>query len=432
MKFARTLTFAGLAGSVFGAILLAQGCSSSSSPEVSEDGGSKGSTGSKSTASSGTSGTAGAGDASAGGADAGLVGQPPPPGGSKTTTTTAHNFAIHHLYVGDDDPNPSYTADPPTVTGKGAAAKAGGAWVTAGYNLDGLVTNLASTNVCTPYVKTTVTQQLDGNNGIDNAFGSTIIPALGMLGLNLSQTVSEKIIGGSFTIEIDTTGLDDTSTSQTATGLGGQLFAGGAYDKAGTAPPLNAAGYFELTDNWPVSSALLNGTTIASGSKINFPNAYVSSGTWVSGGNSVSGNPVNIELSLSIEGQSLNLTIHDAIVSFDYSVVNGQGIAKNGIIGGVLATDEFVSAINQVVGDFGSPPGQYCSLVSLILGTIYGAQDIIIDSSTGAVTNTAGTPCNGISIGLAFDADEIAVPSVVSTPSDAGAGGKACPAADAG
>jgi hypothetical protein len=51
----------------------------------------------------------------------------------------------------------------------------------------------------------------------------------------------------------------------------------------------------------------------------------------------------------------------------------------------------------------------------------------------GNVTNTkADGNCNAISIGLAFDADEIALPSKISPPTDAGKGLPPCGASGSG
>jgi len=402
MKLVRTLTFAGLgAGSLAALVLMSQGCGSTAAngPEDSGTGSSSSKSSSKSSSSGSTSATSSGSNSGSASSTAVGGGTPPPASGPATTSTTKHNFAIHHLYVGDDTPTPSYT---PSST----------AWKTIGYNIDGLDTTASSTNVCTPYTHGQTAQQIDGANGIDNAFGSQIVPQLSAIG-NLSSTVSLKIIGGSFSILIDTTGLTDSTTpAQTNTALGGELFAGSTYTGGG-APPLTGTS-FSLTDNWPVSSALLtDGMTIAGGSKINFPAAYVTNNVWVSGA------PVNLGLSLSLEGETLTLTIHSAVISFTRTVDSaGQNHATNGIISGVLETTEFISAINQVVGQISG--GAECSLVSAIEPLIYNAQDIIIDSTTGAVSNTAGTPCNGVSIGLAFDADEIAQPSVVAPNVDAG------------
>jgi hypothetical protein len=330
--------------------------------------------------------------------DAGVTGQPPAMTGPPTTSTQTHNFAIHHLYLGDDDPNPAYTADP-------------NAWKSIGYDLDGKVTTASSRDVCTPYTRGQTAQQIDGVDGIDNAFGDIIVAALSQLGVNLSQTNSEKIIAGEFTTEIDTTGLDDTNPTASAIDLGGQLFAGTAYP--GGTPP-STGSYFSISDSWPVDGTGLNGGTIASGSKIVFPGAYVTSGTWVSGA------PVTLGLNMSIGIATTVITIHDAVITFNYTVAAGQGLAGRGIIAGVLDTAEFIKAVNAAIGSFDN--GAYCSLLqSVFIPTIEGAQDIILDPSTGSVSNTAGTPCNAISIGLAFDADEIQPPSQVGAVVDAGA-----------
>jgi len=268
--------------------------------------------------------------------------------------------------------------------------------------------------VCTPYTNGKTTQQVDGNDGIDNAFGSSIMPQLAAVG-NLSQTLSEKIISGGFTIELETAGLTATA-SQTNIGLGGQLFNGGTYP--GTPPTTGA--YFSATDSWPVTASSLVGGSLSNGAKMGFPEAYVTSGTWVSG------TPITLGVALNFGGEPLPLMIHHAVITFTHTVDgSGQGHATNGIISGVLDTAEFISAFNLVVGQISG--GAECSVVSAIEPTFYNAQDIILDPTSGQVSNTAGTPCNAISIGIAFDADEILDPSTIAAPTDAGVLLPACP-----
>ena len=67
-------------------------------------------------------------------------GSPPPSTGPATTSTTEHNFAIHHLYLGDTDPTPAFTTD-------------ANAWKNLGYNIDGLTSTMSSTGLCSPYNK---------------------------------------------------------------------------------------------------------------------------------------------------------------------------------------------------------------------------------------------------------------------------------------
>jgi hypothetical protein len=302
---------------------------------------------------------------------------------------------VHHFYVGDTTPTPSYT-------------ESATAWQSIGYDIDGKDTQASCTDCCTAY-KPGTTAHLNGNSGIDNSFGENIVSQLTSIGGNLSESASQKIAGGAFTLLLDTTGLTSNAT-QTNTGLGGRLFAGGSY--SGT-PPLTGV-YFSTTDNWPVSTAsLANGMTLAGGATVGFPAAYVANGVWVSG------TPVTMPVTLLLAGAPLPLTIHHAVLSFTHTENGSQGLAQNGIISGVLDTTELIGAINQFGGNLSG--GSECSVISMVFEPIvYGAQDLILDPTSGDVSNPAGTPCNAISIGLAFDADEIEAPSTVAPSVDAG------------
>jgi hypothetical protein len=407
MKLVRSIVFAGLGvGSAAALVLTAQGCGSTASTPTEDAGGSG--TGTGPGHSSGTGSSTGTGTGSGTGKTSGTgsgtgkpvndhtdAGRPPGSGGGATTSTTKHNFAIHNLYLGDTN------ADAPTFTASTTA------WENFGYNIDGLITTAQSTDVCSPYTKGNTVQQIDGTNGIDNAFGSQITTQLQTFGLSSSK-VSGDIAAGNFTLEFDTVGLDGTAT-QTATGLSGQLFAGSTY--AGT-PALNAAATgFAITDDWPVNGSLLvNPTDIDAGSTVVFPGAYVSAGTWVSGSQSGS-----IALTLSLAGVSLTLNIHAGVITMPVTSDSTMQLhAKEGFVSGVIDTAELLSAIDPILAKLG-----YCSAESVAVGIISNAQDIIISGQT--VSNKANTPCNGISVGLAFDADEIAQPDTIAPSSDAGA-----------
>lgn len=326
------------------------------------------------------------------------AGKPPRPSGDAAAASAPINFAIHHLWLGDSDPTPAFTAD-------------SNAWSTFGYNIDGLITNANSTDVCTKASGAKAAIQVDGVHGIDNSFGKNVVTLLATAISNLSKTVTGSITDGSFTILIDTTGLT-ASPSQTNTGLTGSLFSGAPY---GGAPPVADASAFLVTDDWPVTSSSLAGSLDA-GAAIAFPSAYVSNGLWVSGA------PVDLTLLLSLQGQPLVLHIHQAILSFTHSVdASGQDHATGGMIAGVLKTSEFLEEINIVAAQ-----QDYCAAAGLLLNSMRSASDIQHDG-----TNVAGQPCDGISIGLAFDADAIAQPDKVVQSVDAGPPPAGC-VADAG
>ena len=335
------------------------------------------------------------------------AGKPPKPAGDASGSKTALNFAIHHLWLGDSLPDPAFPPDP-----------TGTAWSKFGYNIDGLVTNESSTDVCTlnTAAHATTKVQIDGVDGIDNSFGKNIVPFLASVLSNLSESVSTDIEKGSFTILLGTTGLLPSLT-QTNTGLTGALFQGAAY---GGAPATNDAGSLLVTDDWPVSSGSIAGgrASLDAGAAVQFPSAYVSNGLWVNG------TPGDVTLDLSFQGQPLVLQIHQAIITFHHTAdATGQDHATGGIISGVLKASEFLREIDEVAAQ-----QHYCSSAGLLLNFIASTADILADG-----TNVAGKACDGISIGLAFDADAIAAPDKVVQAVDAGGAPPPCvPDGDAG
>ncbi len=299
---------------------------------------------------------------------------PPAPSGPMTTSTTAENFALHQIFLGDTDRN--------QVPGPNA-------WKNFGYNLDGKITTASSTDVCTLAQGAAKSAQADGTNGIDNSFGENILPILLPFAATPSKTISGDIDKGAFTIMFDVVGLS-SDPAQTATGLTGQLFAGAKFNGMPTWSP---------ADDWPVRPELLKDMmTIAGGSTIKFGSAYVVNGTWVNG------TPADVTLSLSIQGHSLNITVHQAIVTFDHTAPDK---ATNGTVAGVIQTEELITSLKAVAGNITK---------SLCMGTAFDsiaqqirqASDIMHDG-----TNSAGQACDGISIGIGFNADHIGDPKTV-------------------
>jgi hypothetical protein len=319
--------------------------------------------------------------AGCGGGDAPVAGQPPSKPGTKPSTqpTNVETFAIQTLLLGEYD----RTTKAPSTT----------AWKSYGYNLDGKVTTKESTDVCTAAVKT---NQIDGNNGIDNAFGSVILPII-QTAASLqtpSDTISTAIDKGDFTIQIQVTGLDDTPT-QTATGLSGQLYASGSY--GATAPT------FDSTTDWPVNAQLLVNPTDVTKSSIVFPDAYVVNGTFVSGDLKAGG--ITVKISLVFQGVPLTLSVNHAVITFDHTTAND---AANGTIAGVIDTSELITGLKSVAGRISQ---SLCgSAFDGIAQQITQASDIKKDGS-----NAAGGTCDGISIGLGFIGKKIANPTKIAS-----------------
>jgi len=318
--------------------------------------------------------------------------QPVAPSGPATTVTAAHNYAMRKLYLGDTDRMGVSNMD---------------AWKDLGYNLDDKITTKDSTDVCTLAQGTQKVAQTDGTGGIDNSFGENILPiVLELGGSDLTTKLNTDInSNGAFTIMAYVKGFDDTNPMQTATGLSGVLLAGGPYSylDAG-APPWNTM------THWPIRPDLINGCTSTGGcpagtdpvknASIQFPSAYVANGTFVNG------TPSTFDLSLSFSGQVLDIKIHSAVITFQ---AKSPGSVTNGTIAGVINTNELNTDIMNIAGHISTSLCSGSALMS-IQQTISQASDIIINSD-GSVTNTAGQACNAISIGLGFDATEIAAPA---------------------
>ncbi len=360
---------------------------------------------------SGSSGGGGSGGDTCQSAGVQCTVQPAAPSGG-SPTSAMHNYAMYTLYLGDTDRT--------GVTNSTA-------WESYGYNLDNLVTTKTSTDVCTLAAGASKTTQVDGKGGIDNSFGENILPiVITTAGSDASTKINQSIQEGEFTIMTYVVGFDNTPNSMaSATGLTGVLLAGGNYQTAndGGSPAWNTS------THWPVRPELLNGcpndtcpagTNPITASKIQFPMAYQAGGTFVNG------SPATIDISLSIGGQSLDVNVHSALVTFQPATGSTPGVT-NGTIAGTIVTTELISSLQSVAGHIST---SLCSgsAFNSISQQIQQASDIIIDSSSGAVTNTAGTACNGISIGLGFDATEIAIPTAADVAGPTAAAPNPCDA----
>lgn len=312
--------------------------------------------------------------------------QPPPPApgtppakppGPATAVPSTKTFAIQRIYLGE-------------ASRTGAASDT--AWKQFGYNLDGKVTAGTSTDVCTRAKGSPSSNQADGTDGIDNAFGAVILPLIRSAASQLepSKTASLAYQNGTMTTEISITGLDG-SPSQTATGLGGGLFPALGYSGDGPAVPFPG---FAPTTDWPVRvEGLQDGATIAGGAKASLAGSWIASGIFVSGGPSL-----DVTVSYPLGALSVPLVLHHAIVTLD---THGRGT-----FAGIADTEEFIVAMRKVAGAIST---SLCGLqFDGIAQQIRQAADIMKDG-----TNVAGTSCNGFSVGIGFDAAPIANPTKV-------------------
>lgn len=351
-----------------------------------------------SSSSGGSSSGSSSGGASSGGdvcanLPSGACDEPPkPPSGGAPKSTTPHNYALHKLYMGDTDRMGVTNPD---------------AWKSFGYDLDGKDTTASSTDVCTLVAGASKSVQVDGTGGIDNSFGANIMPIIQTLDSTASQTINNSIEAGSFTVLSYVVGFDDSMGNMTsATGLTGVLLAGGNYAALDAGAPT-----WDMNTHWPIRPELLScfpsgGTDSCTkttdpimAADVKFPSAFQTKGTFVNG------TPSLLSLALTIGGNAITLNVHSAVVSFD---PQAPGSVTNGTIAGVINTEELINSLKTIAGHI-SPSLCSGSAFQSIASQIEQTSDIVVSGDT--VSNTAGTMCNGISVGLGFDATEIAVPT---------------------
>lgn len=325
-------------------------------------------------------------DAGTGGAAAGKT-PPALPTAPATTDTSTNVFAINQLFLGETN-----RANAPTKD----------AWKDYGYNIDGLTTTKTDTNVCTRQGGADPAKQEDGNGGIDNAFGRTVLGFILGLVPTPSKTINDSIQGGSFTILLEIKGMSD-DPKQTNTGLSGRLLVGGAFSSD---PMMMKKPTFSPSDDWPYRADPI----------VPITGAYINNGTFVNGAGGAT-----VQLALFIQGVQLALTINRAAITFDHTAPND---ITNGTISGVINTEELVSGIEKVAGRIST---QLCggSTLDTIKQTIRQASDIISDGS-----NKAGANCDAISIGLGFNGKKIG--PIMTVAKDTAAPPDPCLAGDGG
>ncbi len=249
-----------------------------------------------------------------------------------------------------------------------------------GFNIDGLVSTAASTDLCQPVSggsKSTIYP--DGDLGIDNSFGKNILPQLLTLAPGFSDSTTNSIANGDFTMMLDFVGL---TAAPDQPSLVTRLY-GGTY--------LGFPPSFDGSDCWPVAPELLSNPADIKSSTVVFDKSSVAGDKWVSG------TAGTLTLTIPAGPASITLKIHKAQVSLTLSADHKS--ATGGLIGGVLDTDEFINEIKKAI--YAINPA-FCGLIGQIEPNMRQASDILEDGS-----QSAATTCNGISIGFGFTMKEI-------------------------
>jgi len=254
-----------------------------------------------------------------------------------------------------------------------------GAWKSFGYDIDHQTTTTSFGNHCKPRSGAAAASVFpDGDFGIDNAFGKLLVPvlktALSSRG-DLEEASNETISAGQRTLLFD---LPTLGTGSNYDPVAGAYFGG-----------RNQTG-----EDWQKAPSSFNGDT----PKLQFPAAYVREDTWVSG-------IAEGDLDISFGGAFV-IHLHHVVVTGPLDGAREQIV--HGMISGVLDTEEFASTIGEYLGAIDV---SFCGVAgSGVMNQMRQASDIMNDGTQSQST------CNGISIGLGFDA--VAVTAVGLAPPD--------------
>jgi hypothetical protein len=314
-----------------------------------------------------------------------------PRSSSSTPLLTPHNYALQQLFLGDTDRQGNLGAT---------------AWQSLGYDLDGKATSACSTDVCTLTPGASRQVQVDGNGGIDNSWGANFVPVLLMVDPDGPMQINRELEGGDWTWMTYVDGFDDSAgNTTTATGLTGVQLLGASYPGG---PPA-----FDWTTNWPVDPSSVQGCSYPAGCAPGTSpllNALTKfDGAFQTGGTFVSGAPQLFTLPLSIGGMRITLNIHAAYLTF---APDFPGAVTDGTVAGAILASDLADQLAQPM------------MPSLCQGTVYQSvitqieqmADIVLSADGTTLSNPAGVPCNAISLGLGFDADEIAIPTDIALP----------------
>lgn len=307
----------------------------------------------------------------------GTPGRPPEPpaGAAPTPSTEARTFAVTSFTLGDLDRNGNVNPD---------------AWKSLGYDIDRLATNteadLAST--CQRSGSFFVVQ--DGDDGIDNSFGHNIVTLINSVNGSASKNLTQAALDGRFTLLLQVKGLTD-DPAQTNTGLTGSIFFATPF---GGDPDSGVVPTFTPADDWPYRND----------THVDLADAYVVKSEFVNGAGTG-----EFPLALALAGTTVLLTVHHGTVSFTHDPAN-QALVR-GTIAGVVDTQALVESMDALSSRF-TPPICPGPALSLIKNAIANSSDILIDGS-----QDPAKPCDGISIGIGFEAKRVGNPTKPVPPS---------------
>jgi hypothetical protein len=297
--------------------------------------------------------------------------EPPPPGAATPPNASAHLvFAIKSLTLGDADAKPGVS----------------GGWRHLGYDVDGKISTAASTDLCKPRDNALPESVYpDGDDGIDNAFGKNELPIYHGLEPNFPGSLGASFAAGRPTLLIAVDGL---GAGVSYASLAARLYRGAE---------LGHAAAFDGSDAWPVRPESLSDPADVGSALVRSTASYLVGDTWVG---RFTG---DVDLELPLEPNVLlHVPIRDPVLSM--RLAPDHKTATGGVLSGVIPTDAFVFDMKKDAVQLDPTLWCYSSTPESFFAQLEQASDILEDG-----TQDPAKRCDGISIGLGFEAVRAAV-----------------------
>lgn len=248
------------------------------------------------------------------------------------------------------------------------------AWQSVGLDVDGVDTSVDFAEHCKPNQNASAkTVFQDGPGGVDNSYGKHMVPILKSAGgsSDFEASANTPIAEGKSTLMLDLANLGTGASQSPVTVFG-----------------LTGTNHATAPETWDIVPESLSGSTPDT-SKMTFASATLMGNTLLATGGTVT-------IAVGTLGPTpMRLTLRAATVraalSADHTTIS------NGILAGVLDTEEFIAVFKNTLANF-SPDLCQGEAIMAILNQARQASDIMNDG-----TQSPAATCNGISIGLGFE-----------------------------
>lgn len=264
-----------------------------------------------------------------------------------------------------------------------------GEWKNVGLNIDGLVSDATSSDLCQPNsAGSPDVAYPDGVDGIDNSFGHNLLPLILSVVPTWPDGVNAYLDEGRFNTMMKMYCMPDSGDAPV---MLTKVFGG---TELGSVPQ------YDGTDLWPVAPEILADPQDPESSTLVFENSSITGQLFDSGTQQTF--VLTIPIEFNDQSTQLKLTLYGAQVVMTLS--EDRRSATGGVIGGVLNTEEIIDQVSKVVA-----MADLCgdSLYDQVVTLVRQASDIMTDG-----TQDPSLTCDGISFGVQFEMSEVQIGDV--------------------